>query len=215
MKIEGLGGSVALFFRLAVDIEKIRRILKKNKFEMISSPPLEVSVGMLATPAKEAIAKKDNAIIRYDAQRYLMDIVGFIEDFSDLLDILVAALGKSGYDMKKMVRYLEFNTRLEEKTQTNIYESINKDLNLESFSKIAELLNEQKLKAFEINLSNLDNPLNDKWLSFRVSPDINSSNILRIQITKRTETFAEMKSFLGTLNNNFEAIIEFFKGVEE
>ncbi|PWI47733.1 hypothetical protein CEE45_10145 [Candidatus Heimdallarchaeota archaeon B3_Heim] len=205
---EGLGGSVSIFLRLSNAKDRIQFILNKNGFDRIpiKQPSLQYS-GLIAAPVRYEIAQKNNVMIRYNPERYLLDAVGSLDDIITTIDDLIKAFENLGYDLEDMTRYLEFNTHLEEGIETTMASFFEKQVELGSLNKIGNLLKEEKLSVFQLHLSNSISPLHDNWLSFRINPDINSNKIVFIKVTKRTETFKAMIDFLTNFNTRFDEIV--------
>ncbi|MHA2299305.1 MAG: hypothetical protein ACXAEU_25765 [Candidatus Hodarchaeales archaeon] len=211
---EGLGGSIAIFFKLPFPLDKLQFILEKENFEIIKlKPPIQYP-SIVATPVKITIAKKHHIHVRYNPERYLLDIVGPLENLIIVLEEIIIAFTNNGYDIEDMTRYLEFNTRIEENIETSVVSVFEKQINLGTLKKIRELLSEEDIRVFQINLSNSISPLHDNWLSLRINPDIHSSKIIIIEITKRTETSNEMKSFITSIDTNFDEILKIFSGAD-
>jgi|GEM_PF-1546296 hypothetical protein len=204
--------SFATFFTLNIPDGILRRVFsEKNNFRLAPPPQprlppiMEITVG----PPRLPIAEYSSATrIEYVQDKFMLDITGPIEEVIEVAKGLSSFFNDLGYDLDKMMRYVEINFPSQPIDVKDAMRGIRSITIFKGSEHLSKLVG-SNVGVFSFSLSSPETPLTLNWLHLRVDPDVNSPNArLYISIIKRAEKMSEGIDFLTKIFQVIEAIKE-------
>lgn len=202
--------SFATFFTLSVPDVLLRRVFcEKNNFRPASPPPrlqppaMEIMIG----PPRIMIAEYSSSTrVEYVPDKFMLDIVGPIEEVIEVAKGLPSFFNDLGYDLDKMVRYVEINFPSQPVDVKEAVKGIRSKITFKDSEHISELVG-SNVGIFSFSLSSPETPLTLNWLHLKVDPDVNSPDErLYVSIIKRAEKMSEGINFLAKILKIIAAI---------
>jgi len=203
--------SFSTFFTLSIPDGILRRVFsEKNNFR--PAPPLptipptmEITVG----PPRMPIAEYSSATkIEYVPDKFMLDIRGPIEEVAETAKGLPSFFNDLGYDLDKMMRYIEVNFPSQPIDIKETVRSIRSTIAFKKSGYLSELIGSD-VGVFSVSLSSTETPLTLNWFHLRMDPDVNSPNSrLHVNIIKRTEKMSEGINFLTKIQQILAATKE-------
>jgi len=188
--------SVAIFFRLNINLNIQRRIFREEEFGgTLVEPPKEIAPGIAFGPSEIAVTEIDKSKVRYNADRYLLLIESDLNKIYEVNKKVASVFRKYYYPFSEVVRYCEFNFPDQPLEISDLANKIRSQIKATNFD-IGAIFG-MELKPYSISFSYPESPLNDYWMHVQFTPDANSpNNRIILKITKRTQTHDEMIEFL-------------------
>lgn len=206
--------SFAVFFTLSIPDGLLRKVFsKKSNFRLVSPPQprpiMEIAVG----PPRSPIAEYSSATrVDYAPDRFMLDITGPIEEVIEVANGLSSFFNELGYDLDKMVRYVEINFPAQPVDVKEAVKSIRSIIIFKESERLSKLV-DSDFGVFSVSLSSPETPLTLNWLHLRMEPDVNSPNVrLYISIIKRAEKMSEGINFLSKILQIIATIKEILEG---
>jgi len=216
--VKSYEATLAIFLRLNLPIGIHQRIAE---LEGISAPTelrptISLAPGVRLSIGKPpTIARIGNTRIEYQEDRFILRIVGPIEELAEALEKIADLYNKYHYDVNKIVRYYELDfppqpidieggvILLRKNIKTPIAESLSKVFGW-------------NLQPFTISLTYPETPLTDEWFSVTIEPEVNAPrNRLLIRIIKRESDFSRMRDFLRDLPQKLNKLAVILAGSED
>jgi len=203
--------SFAIFFMLGLPEGLLRRVFsEKNNFR--PTPPLprpppamEIMIGPPRIPIAEYLTASR---IEYIPERFELGILGPVEEVIEVVRGLPSFFGDLGYELDKMVRYVEINFPPQPIDVKDAVKSIRSQIIFKGIERLSKLVGAD-VGAFSFSLSFPETPLTLNWLQIKVDPDVNSPDArLFVSIIKRAEKLSEGVSFLAIIPQVLTAIKE-------
>jgi hypothetical protein len=202
----------ATFFTLSLPEGLLRKVFsEKNNFRPTPPPSprpppaMEIMIGPPRVPIAEYLTATR---IEYIPERFLLDISGPVEEVSEVVKRLPSFFGDLGYDLNKMVRYVEINFPPQPIDVKEAVKSIRSQIIFKGIEHLSKLVGID-VSIFSFSLSFPETPLTLNWLHIKVDPDVNSPNMrLYVSIIKRAEKLSEGVSFLIIIPQVLTAIKE-------
>ncbi|MCS4537592.1 MAG: hypothetical protein HYY67_01860 [Thaumarchaeota archaeon] len=199
-----------LFLNIAESVQKT--ILKTHGFPTTDSQqptvvsPSEISIG----PPTVILSRSETTEIDYVPERYLMRLNTNLADLRDSFQKVCKAFEAFHYSFSDVARYFEVNIPNHPIEIPNLVKTVRKEVSLGKFGEIKRVFGEE-LGVYNFGISNLETPLNDKWLSLQFTPDHNSpNNRLLFRLTKRLGSVDEVDTFLTSLEERIDQVIRLF-----
>ncbi|MCR6692784.1 MAG: hypothetical protein MRT15_10355 [archaeon YNP-LCB-003-016] len=208
--------NIATFFLLNLPEGLLRRIFsEKNNFRP-SPPPLpkpppamEIMIGPPRVPIAEYLTATR---IEYIPDRFLLDISGPVEEVIEAVKRLPSFFSDLGYDLDKMVRYVEINFPPQPIDVKEAVRSLRSLVIFKGSEHLSKLVGTD-VGVFSFSLSFPETPLTLNWLHLRVEPDVNSPNSrIFVNIIKRAEKLSEGAGFLTIIPRILTVIKELLEG---
>jgi len=196
----------------------LRRVFsEKNNFRPLPPPSprplpaMEITIGPLRVPIAEYLTAR----IEYIPDRFLLEILGPIEEVIEVVKGLPSFFGDLGYELDKMVRYVEINFPPQPIDVKDAVRSIRSQIIFKGIERLSKLVGSD-VGAFSFSLSFPETPLTLNWLHIRVDPDANSPDArVFVSITKRAEKLSEGVNFLAIIPQVLTAIKELLEGCHD
>jgi hypothetical protein len=209
----------ATFFTLSLPEGLLRKVFsEKNNFRPTPPPSprppptMEIMIGPPRVPIAEYLTATR---IEYIPERFLLDISGPIEEVSEVVKRLPSFFGDLGYDLNKMVRYVEINFPPQPIDVREAVKSIRSQIIFKGIEHLSKLVGID-VNIFSFSLSFPETPLTLNWLQIKVDPDVNSPNMrLYVSIIKRAEKLSEGVSFLIIIPQVLTAIKELLERCDD
>jgi hypothetical protein len=214
--------SFAIFFMLSLPEGLVRKIFsEKNNFRPTPIPPtppslrppptMEITIGPPRVPIAEYLTATR---IEYVPERFLLDISGPVEEVSEVVKGLPSFFDDLGYDLNKMVRYIEINFPPQPIDIKEAVKNIRSQIIFKGIEHLSKLIGVD-VNVFSFSLSFPETPLTLNWLHIKVDPDVNSPGArLFVSIIKRAEKLSEGGSFLIIIPQVLTAIKELLEGTQ-
>jgi hypothetical protein len=213
--LERYSVSIGAFFLLNLPEGLLRRIFsEKNDFRPRPQPPslfpgspraMEIMIGPPRVPIAEYLTATR---IEYIPDKFLLDISGPLEEVVEVAKRLPSFFTDLGYDLDKMVRYVEINFPQQPIDVKEAARSLRSLVIFKGGEHLSKLVGTD-FGVFSVSLSFPETPLTLDWLHLRVEPDVNSPDSrIFISIIKRAEKLCEGVNFLTMIPRLLTAIKE-------
>lgn len=191
--------SFATFFTLGIPDGLLRRVFsEKNNFRPAFPPHrLPSAMEIMVGPPRIPIAEYSSATrIEYVPDKFMLDIVGPIEEVSEVVKGLPSFFNDLGYDLDGMMRYVEVNFPTQPIDIKEAVRSIRSKTIFKGSEHLSKLVGSD-VGVFSFSLSSPETPLTLNWLHLRMEPDVNSPSArLYVSVIKRAEKMSEGIGFL-------------------